>query len=372
MFFRMFFLVWTGLHLYVIWRASATRGITRFVPKKYLVALGGMLWVGFFLPRLFENFGADSAAGFAELLSMIWLGTLFLVFVCLLTVDLITIFGFSLRKYVPTLRVFGFIAGLALSAFALVQGLRPPVISDYDIRLPNLPKSDDGLVMAVISDTHVGALIGEDWLAGRIEQIKALKPDVVVFLGDIFEGDSQNERGATMIPLLRSLSPRFGSWGVMGNHEYHADIDSSVNFFKSAGIRILRGNWVEITPGVYLGGIDDGHEHYMAAETPNRLQRTLESKPSGVATIFLSHRPLGVEKVAAAGVGLMLSGHTHGGQIWPFSYISVYVNRYLSGRYDIDGMPIIVSRGAGTWGPRMRLWSPGEILRITLHCEGGS
>ena len=87
------------------------------------------------------------------------------------------------------------------------------------------------------------------------------------------------------------------------------------------------------------------------------------------ATILLSHTPWQAEKAARAGVGLMLSGHTHGGQIWPFGYLVRRVYPLLAGQYDVDGMAVIVCRGTGTWGPPMRLWPPGEILRVTLRGE---
>ena len=97
--------------------------------------------------------------------------------------------------------------------------------------------------------------------------------------------------------------------------------------------------------------------------------KALSGRPPG-ATVFLSHTPWETEKAAGAGAGLMLSGHTHGGQIWPFSYMVRLRYPLLGGRYDVNGMTVIVCRGTGTWGPRMRLWRPGEILRITLRSPG--
>ena len=106
-----------------------------------------------------------------------------------------------------------------------------------------------------------------------------------------------------------------------------------------------------------------------AVTSADRVRQLLAAKPAGDASLFLSHRPQMLNEAASAGIGLMLCGHTHGGQIWPFSYVVARMNPLLAGRYEIDGMPVIVSRGAGTWGPRMRLWPPGEILRITLRAR---
>ncbi len=259
--------------------------------------------------------------------------------------------------------------GIVLAGVALFQGLRPPVVDDYEVRLSGLRAEDDGLKIAVISDLHVGSLIDGQWLAARIEQIKALNPDMVFMLGDLFEGDSQTERQDSMIQVLRGMTPRYGVWAVMGNHESHGGRDASLRFLENAGVHVLRNEWREVLPGLVIGGVGDGGHHEEPDSSTNGFKRLLATKPLDEASIFLSHRPQMIDETAAAGVGLMLCGHTHGGQIWPFSYVVGWMNPLLAGRYEIGGMTAIVSRGAGTWGPRMRLWSPGEILRITLRAK---
>jgi len=170
--------------------------------------------------------------------------------------------------------------------------------------------------------------------------------------------------------MLRGLSAPLGVWGVTGNHESYAGMDSSVRFFEESGIQMLRNRWNVVRPGLALGGIDDpGHFGSSPAGGDDRLRQVLADKPIGDVTIFLSHRPQSAEVVAKAGVNLMLSGHTHGGQIWPFTYISALANPLLEGRYDVNGMPVIVCRGTGTWGPRMRLWARSEIIRLTLRSQ---
>ena len=172
-----------------------------------------------------------------------------------------------------------------------------------------------------------------------------------------------------MMHLFHNLSAPLGVWGVTGNHESHGGLDSTIQFLEEAGVHMLRNQWSELEPGLVLSGIDDGHGRGPTSDTASEIRRALSGRPLSGATIFLSHRSQRAEEVAAAGVGLMLSGHTHGGQLWPFSYISGLANPLLAGEYIINGMPVIVSRGAGTWGPRMRLWYPGEILRIVLRSK---
>ncbi len=360
MFMRMFFIAWSVLHIYVFWRLTSIPIVVRYIPRKILIVIGVILWTTILL-RQFANL--------PEIFVMNWLGILFLIFVSFLVVDIITAFGFLFRRQAPSLRALGLLAGVVLSATALIQGMRPPVVHDYEVRLPGLPVEDDGLVIAVISDLHVGQLLDGQWLAARIAQVQALKPDLVFILGDVFEGDSQSERQDNMNSILKALQARYGVWGVTGNHESHGGVDSSVHFLESAGVRLLRNEWVEVIPGLALGGIDDGGHQDSPGVTADRLKRILAAKPNIPAAVFLSHRPQNAEEIAGSGVGLMLSGHTHGGQIWPFSYITGLVNPFLAGRYKVGRMSLIVTRGTGTWGPRMRLWAPSEILRITLKAD---
>ena len=135
------------------------------------------------------------------------------------------------------------------------------------------------------------------------------------------------------------------------------------------GVRVLSNSWAELRPGLILAGVDDLTANHRAGLGGDPVSTALQGRPRGT-TIFLSHTPWQAEEAAASGAGLMLSGHTHGGQIWPFGYLVKRVYPLFEGRYNVDGMTVIVCRGTGTWGPRMRLWRPGEILRVTLRAEG--
>ncbi len=128
---------------------------------------------------------------------------------------------------------------------------------------------------------------------------------------------------------------------------------------------MLRNGWSEVRPGLILAGVEDLTSRRRNGQTDDVLSRALLGRTPG-GTIVLSHTPWQAETAASAGAGLMLCGHTHGGQIWPFGYIVRLVYPLLAGRYEVGGMPVIVCRGTGTWGPRMRLWSRCEILRVTL------
>lgn len=250
-------------------------------------------------------------------------------------------------------------AGLLLALLALFQGLRPPRVVHHDVQLPGLPAELDGTRMAVISDLHLGSLAGCGWLQARAAQIRSLKPDMVLLLGDLFEG--HGEPIAAYLPILGKLSARLGVWAVDGNHEMNGHRPRAVD--GGDPLPTLRDQVVQPAPGLFLAGRRSRHRRGReAGEAWNPEARRFTG-----ATVLMTHVPVAAEAAARAGVGLMLAGHTHGGQIWPLSIAARMAHPLLAGRYEVNGMTVLVSRGAGTWGPRMRLWRPGEILLVTLH-----
>jgi len=231
--------------------------------------------------------------------------------------------------------------------------------------LPGLSDAMDGTVLVALSDLHLGSQLGERWLAARIAQVKAQQPDLVVLLGDIFEGHCPPED--QLIAIFKQLSAPYGVWAVSGNHEFYGECKMSL--FEEANFKLLSNVWTEVRPGFVLAGVDDLTTRRRSGQGGDPISQALVGRPPG-ATILLSHTPWQAERAAKAGAGLMLSGHTHGGQIWPFDYLVRRIYPLLEGRYEVDGMTVIVCRGTGTWGPRMRLWRPSEILRVTLRGKG--
>ena len=356
----------TIMHVYVFWRAGSVPFLKNRIPRKYIYGTGMVFWILFYLGREIGHGGTGIVSVILELFGMNWMAVLFLMSVTVLMADIITIFGLLLPGKAPSLRGQALAVGCIISLTAIIQGMRPPVIENYDVYLSGLPDNMDGKVIIAMSDLHLGSVLGKDWLSARIDQVEAQHPDMIVLLGDIIEGHGRYED--EILSEFRQLSAPFGVWAVLGNHDSYRRNNSGIASLNTAGIQLLRNSWTEIMPGFILAGVDNlsGRRLYTAGEDP--ISRTLKSRPQGT-TIFLSHKPLYAERVAKAGVGLMLCGHTHGGQIWPFDYIVKRDYPLLEGQYEVDGMSVIVCRGTGIWGPRMRLWSPSEISRITLHVK---
>jgi len=359
------------MHAYVFWRASSVPLIKKHFSNKVIAFSGLLLCSVFLIARTLRHDASGRLTVLLELFSMNWMAVLFLTTIFLLFAEAATCFGALFRRRAPFLRGLALAAGAAASAFALFQGMRPPIVEHYEVYMDELPEELDGVVAAAMSDMHLGETLDGEWLAARVEQAMAEKPDIVFLLGDIFEGHGSPDE--KLLPVLRRLSAPLGVWGVAGNHEFYGGGDGNISFLENAGVRMLKDEWSQVRPGLVVAGVNS---HWRSRTKPvtggvggsmdDGMIRALDNLPPG-AVIFLSHRPLRAEEAAKAGVDLMLSGHTHGGQLWPFNFLVKQDYPLLAGRYEVNGMTVIVSRGAGTWGPRMRLWRPGDILSLTLR-----
>lgn len=362
-FFSIALLVWTAMNLYVLWGISSLPALAD-VPHTDLAIAGVVLWGSYIAGRILARRGSVLWAAPLEWIGAYWLGVIFLLLVMLLATDIITGFGLLVPRLGTMLRGYAVLGACLLSVIALIQGLRAPAVTSHEVRLPGLPAALDGTVVAVATDMHVGETVGANWLGKRVNQIQALQPDLIILGGDIVEG---NGYGRELLEHFRHCSAPLGVFAVTGNHEFYAGVEAGVKFLESAGIQVLRDLWVQVQPGLVLAGVDDLTARRQYGEHGNFVRRALAGHPTSAATIFLSHTPWAADEARDAGAGLMLSGHTHAGQIWPFEYLVRTQFKFVSGRYDVGGLVLIVCRGTGTWGPRMRLWQRSEILRLTLR-----
>ncbi len=358
--------IYTLMHVYVFWRIATIPFVNRHVSRIWIILAGVILWSLFFLARSVGRRETGTYITVLEFFGMNWMAVLFLAFISLLAIDLVTGFGFFMPRTAPLLRGWALAVAGLLSAIALFQGMRAPVVENYDVVLPGLSEEMEGRVIVAMSDLHVGRLRGKSWLAARVAQVQKERPDLVVLLGDFFEGHDRPRDD--LLAVLKQLSAPLGVWAVPGNHEHHRGRNHVMPRLEKEGIGVLINRRVELKPGFVMAGVEDLTSRYRSGRKGDIVSKVLKGRPPG-ATVFLSHTPWQAKTAARAGAGLMLSGHTHGGQIWPFGYITRRFYPLLSGQYKVDGMTVIVCRGTGTWGPLMRLWQPGEISRITLHSQ---
>jgi len=258
-------------------------------------------------------------------------------------------------------------ATLVLSSFALWQARRVPRTVEVSVPLTDLPPALDGFIIVQLSDLHVGPTIKRGHLQRIVERVNSLAPDLVAITGDLTDGRVA-ELKAEVAPLT-SLSARHGIYCVTGNHEYYSEAEAWVTAFRRLGMRVLINecDYVEHEGATLaVAGITDLSAGYYVATHHSDPAAAARDIPSGMIRILLAHQPNSAPPAAEAGFDLQLSGHTHGGQLWPFSLLARRANRFLAGLGKQDRMWVYTSRGTGYWGPPMRFGAPAEITRIRL------
>jgi predicted MPP superfamily phosphohydrolase len=264
---------------------------------------------------------------------------------------------------------------------------------EIPVHLARLPRELSGYRIVQISDLHLGPTLASRFLESVVEKANAQKPDLVAITGDMVDG-----RVATLAPALAplaKLSARHGVVFVTGNHEYYAGAEEWVEFLRKQGIRVLMNERIEIGDTVTssamsggdeiwraataigsrraqrtsfdLAGIPDLHGGSYSPEHAPDLDRALDGRDPERELVLLAHQPAQIAMAENRGVGLQLSGHTHGGQMWPFGALVSLAQPYVAGFHrHRDGTQIYVSRGTGFWGPPLRVCNPAEVTSIVL------
>jgi predicted MPP superfamily phosphohydrolase len=258
----------------------------------------------------------------------------------------------------------GIIGGAVVGhvAYGMKRALGDAEIVDVPVTLKRLPLALDGFTIVQLTDIHIGGTIGRAFVAELVERTNAIGADMIVLTGDFVDG-SVDELRDDFAPLAQ-LKAAHGVFFVTGNHEYYSGGTEWIAHISSLGIRVLRNERVAIERGgaaFDLAGIDDHSRRpdvalAMAGRDPQR------------AVVMLAHQPRQIHQVAKHDVDLQLSGHTHGGQMWPWHYVvSLQQGGLLAGRYQIGATQLYVSRGPGYWGSPVRVGAPPEITRVILR-----
>jgi hypothetical protein len=231
------------------------------------------------------------------------------------------------------------------------------------IPLAKLPRSADGLRIALVSDIHLGPLRGYSHSRRVVDMINGMDADVVAVVGDLV--DDSVETLSDAVAPLRELRSRYGSYFVTGNHEYFSGVDEWIEKVASLGLRPLRNEHVTLPTGVDLVGVEDltGEAYGSGPDFDKALAGRDPNRPS----VLLAHQPVQAAEAARRGMGLQLAGHTHGGQIYPFHYLVKLQQPVVTGLAEVDGMPVYVTNGAGFWGPPVRVGARPDITLVTLR-----
>jgi predicted MPP superfamily phosphohydrolase len=264
------------------------------------------------------------------------------------------------------------LGALALTVFVTSAGLviarRRPHVVDIDIPVTGLPKALHGFSIAQISDVHVGPTIRRGFVEGIVALVNGLQADLIAVTGDLVDGSVQ-QLSLHTAPLAE-LAAKHGVYFVTGNHEYYSGERAWTAEISRLGLRVLKNEHVVLNhngASLVLAGVTDlSAHHFDAAQRSDPLAALRGSPADAGAKILLAHQPNSAAGAAGAGFDVQISGHTHGGQFWPWNFFVRFFQPFTGGLYRLKNLWVYVSRGTGYWGPPNRFGVPSEITRIRL------
>ena len=259
-------------------------------------------------------------------------------------------------------------ASLVATAIGAWNARRTAAVVRVDVPIAGLPPALHGFTIAQISDIHIGPTIRANYVRAIVDRVNGLQADMVAVTGDLVDG-SVAELAAHVAPLA-ALTSRHGSFFVTGNHEYYSGAHAWIAELRRLDITVLLNEHVVLRHGgseIVVAGVTDHSAHYFDVRHRSDPRLALDGSPPDAAMrLLLAHQPRSATAAADAGFHLQLSGHTHGGQFWPWNYFVRLQQPFTAGLHRLQDLWVYTSRGTGYWGPPKRFGAPSEITQLRL------
>lgn len=376
LFLVVFFVIYGLLHLYAFFKAKAALRFSMSTGLPVLLFMTVMTLSPFFVYQL-EKAGLESFARGMSYTGFLWMGFLFIFVSAACFLDIYRLMVWTTGSIIsnkfsvlmPSVRVCFFLALFAATVVNVyghyeANDIRTEVIT---VKSSKIPEQVGVFKIVQISDVHLGLIVREERLKRIVEAVQNVNPDLLVSTGDLVDGQINKLDG--LAELLRQIQPKYGKYAVTGNHEYYAGLKQALSFTEKGGFVLLRGSSVDVGGIINLAGVDDSTGRRFGLYTDIAENELLSEVNRDRFTIMLKHRPRVVQ--GAMGLfDLQLSGHTHKGQVFPFSLITSIYFPHDAGLMKLENNSLLyVNRGTGTWGPPIRFLSPPEITVIELVHE---
>ena len=273
----------------------------------------------------------------------------------------------ALNAWLPPTAVAVPVLAALITLIGFVNARRTPRILDVDVPIKGLPSPLIDFTIVQLSDIHVGSTIKRNYVQAIVDRVNELEADLIAITGDVVDGSV--ERLAAHTEPLGALVSRHGTFFVTGNHEYYSGAEEWVTEFERLGLRVLLNAHVALEHDgarLTIAGVTDYSAHAFDADWRSDPVAALAGAPDHAPKILLAHQPRSADAAARAGFDLQLSGHTHGGQFWPWNHFVPLQQPYTAGLHRHDSLWVYTSRGTGYWGPPKRFGAPSEITRIRL------
>lgn len=374
-FYICFFAIYGLINYYIAlrgWQALSNYSIPITGYWGLFVAVGSLSfplgrWAADILPR--------ELVQFLIYIGSYWMGIMYYLFLIIFCLDLVRLLdrflGFlpeGLKSPHPGVALVLLLLILLLNIYGTWNALHP-VIRNYEVNITQKHSSMDTLNVIMVSDIHLGWIVGPKRLEQLVHDLNLLNPDLILLPGDIID-EGVDLRTEKDIPrLFGQLNPRLGTYAIPGNHEYISGSGDDVfDFLSRAGIKVLRDQWIEVEDGFYLVGRDSRAKHSFGGVSRLDLHALMHGiDVSRLPIILMDHEPFDLGEAAQADVALQFSGHTHHGQISPNQFITRSIYELDWGYLRKDNLQVFVSCGFGTWGPPIRIGNHPEILNIKVN-----
>jgi len=365
--------IYGGVHVYGFIRVKQGL-IFGFWPGLVMAIFMVVMVAAPIMVRIAEKFGHNSIAHILAIIGFIWMGFLFVFVSALFFFDVYRFFlaigRFVFQTYLLSITPtagFSCVVSMLIACSVMGYGFFEALnirLEHVTITTDKLPKNLDSLRIAQISDVHLGVLVGEMRLKRILDKVKTAKPHMLVSTGDLVDG--QMDDPERLAGMLREIVTPHGKYAVTGNHEYYAGLPRSLDFTKKAGFVLLQGETRTLPNSIHIAGVEDPAGRSPGTADNDSESRLLSTLSKDLFTLLLKHQPV-VDKNGARHFDLQLSGHTHKGQIFPFSLLTRLFYKTHPGLTRLqDGSFAYVSRGSGTWGPPVRFLSPPEVTLIEI------
>jgi len=367
-FFTLFFL----LNRYVVSRGLLAIDEPRL--KRIFQWTYWALTLSFLIGQMLERGNPHFITEIISGIGSIWLAWLFYILMSLLVIDIFRLIDYFIpfipQNIIPQISniKLGFIVVFVLSLLTTVYGYfnaRNPMVNPVSVAIDK-PLSKD-LKIVVVSDLHIGAIVSNTKIERLVREINAIQPDLVLIVGDLVDHNPRFAIKDEVGKQFLKLHPPMGIYAVTGNHEYIGEAEMSIQYLSQYGIQYLRDTAVNVQNQIIIAGREDKQMQFVTGKKRKPISEILQDSPTGLPVILMDHQPVEYDKAVESGVDLMLSGHTHKGQMWPMNYITkaVFENHY--GLYQKGKSWFYTSNGFGTWGPPIRVGNRPEIVLITLQ-----
>jgi uncharacterized protein len=330
----------------------------------------------FIVARIMERAYPCCFTGIITWIGSFWLAFLLYFVLIVLVIDISRLLN-HLFHFFPDLfytdygktKLLLLFSSIALVTIVVVVGFinaRTPVITRLNIHINKSVQGEKELNIVMASDIHMGTIIAKRKVNRLVDMINGLKPDLILFAGDIVDEDLAPVINKNLGASLCKLKSRYGTYAITGNHEYIGGAEKAVEYLTAHCVHMLRDSAVFIDNRFYLAGRDDRDKPRFSGRNRKSLEEVMAQVDPAFPVILMDHQPFSLGKTAESGVDLSLSGHTHHGQLWPFNYITSAIYELSRGYKQIGKTHFFVSTGFGTWGPPIRLGNRPEIVFIHI------